>query len=250
MTPYEGESMRNRILLAAALAICAAVLNACSASINANVATNSNAAKPANSNAGASNANTTSSTANANKPPEPKTDIKDSKKPEGQSKAVPADKKVPVPADWEYYSDQVKGYGFSLPKGSVGDSATVNGTDVFVAKVPPPSDVRVEVYAWKDKTLTKQDLLNMTVADMKEQGENVTAGTLQGESDDYALAEASSVDSDGKKYKMKILVGTDVTDNYVMVVYTPEDKYDANKDIIDAIWGSFEMYSGGASGNS
>jgi hypothetical protein len=49
---------------------------------------------------------------------------------------------------------------------------------------------------------------------------------------------------------MKMLVGTDVTDNYVMVVYTPEDKYEANKSIIDQIWGSFEMYSGGASGNS
>jgi hypothetical protein len=90
----------------------------------------------------------------------------------------------------------------------------------------------------------------MTIADMKEQGENVTAGSLQGESEDYALAEASSVDSDGAKYKMKILVGTDVTDNYVMVVYTPEDKYEANKGIIDQIWGNFEMYSGGASGNS
>lgn len=237
--------MKNRMLLTATFASCALALSACSASVS----TNMNAAKPAaNSNAAASNANAAKSNA---KPPEPKTEIKDSKKPEGQqSKALPADKKVPVPADWEYYSDQVKGYGFWLPKGSLGDATTVNGTDVFVAKVPPPSDVRVEVYAWKDKTLTKQDLLNMTIADMKEQGENVTAGSLQGESDDYALAEASSVDSDGKKYKMKILVGTDVTDNYVMVVYTDEDKYEANKAIIDQIWGNFEMYSGGASGNS
>lgn len=238
--------MRNSILLTAATGALALALSSCTATVGVN--TNAtNTAKPANANATAANANTSTSSA---KPPEPKTDIKDSKKPEGQSKAVPSDKKVPVPADWEYYSDTVKGYGFSLPKDSVGDSSTVNGTDVFVAKVPPPSDVRVEVYAWKDKTLSKQNLLDMTIADMKEQGENVTAGTLQGESDDYALAEASSVDSDGKKYKMKILVGTDVTDNYVMVVWTPEDKYDANKDIIDAIWGSFEMYSGGASGNS
>jgi hypothetical protein len=238
--------MRNRILLTAAFAAMTLALGSCTANVNT---TNSNANtsnKPANSNAGAANANAAKA-----KPPEPKTEIKNEKKPEGQqAKGLPADKKVAVPANWIYYADEVKGYGFWLPEGSVGESATVNGTDVFVAKVPSPSDVRVEVYAWKDKTLTKEDLLNMTVADMKEQGENVTAGSLKGESDDYALAEASSVDSDGKKYKMKILVGTDVTDNYVMVVYTPEDKYEANKEIIDQIWGNFEMYSGGASGNS
>jgi hypothetical protein len=239
--------MRNRILLTAAFVAVTLALSSCSGGANTN-STNANTGnKPANTNAGAANANAAKA-----KPPEPKTEIKNEKKPEGQqAKGIPADKKVPVPANWIYYSDEVKGYGFWLPEGSVGDSTTTSsGTDVFVAKVPSPSDVRVEVYAWKDKTLSKEDLLKMTVDDMKEQGENVTAGTLQGESDDYALAEASSVDSDGKKYKMKILVGTDVTDNYVMVVYTPEDKYEANKGIIDQIWGNFEMYSGGASGTS
>lgn len=236
--------MRNRIALTIAFAACIFALSSCSKSVT--VTNSSNTATTTNSNAATSNTNAAKA-----KPPEPKTEVKNEKKPEGQqSKALPADKKVPVPANWIYYSDEVKGYGFWLPEGSVGDSTTVNGTDVFVAKAPAPSDVRVEVYAWKDKTLTKEDLLKMTIDDMKEQGENVTAGSLQGESDDYALAEASSVDNDGKKYKMKILVGTDVTDNYVMVVYTDEDKYEANKGIIDQIWGNFEMYSGGASGNS
>jgi hypothetical protein len=239
--------MRNRVLLTAAFASLTIGLSSCGGGANTGNSSNS-ANKPANSNAPAANANRA---ATGNKPPEPKTEIKNEKKPEGQqAKALPADKKVPVPANWIYYSDEVKGYGFWLPEGSVGDSTTRGGTDVFVAKVPPPSDVRVEVYAWKDRTLTKEDLLNMTVADMKEQGEIVTAGNLQGESEDYALAEASSVDSDGKKYKMKILVGTDVTDNYVMVVYTDEAKYEANKAIIDQIWGNFEMYSGGASRDS
>jgi hypothetical protein len=238
--------MRNRILLTASFAAVALASSSCG-----NAVTVSNGNSTANSNAVASNTNANAAKP-GNKPPEPKTEIKNEKKPEGQqAKALPADKKVAVPANWIYYSDEVKGYGFWLPEGSIGDATTTSsGTDVFVAKVPSPSDVRVEVYAWKDKTLTKEDLLKMTIADMKEQGENVTAGTLQGESDDYALAEASSVDSDGKKYKMKILVGTDVTDNYVMVVYTDEDKYEANKAIIDQIWGNFEMYSGGASGNS
>lgn len=240
--------MKTRILLTTAFAALSLALGSCTAKID----TGSNAAKPANSSSASSNSAAANSNAAKPKPPEPKTEVKNEKKPEGQkSKDVPADKKVPVPANWVYYADEVKGYGFWLPEGSVGDaSRTAAGTDIFLAKTPAPADVRVEVYAWKDRTLTKENLLDMTVADMKENGENVTAGKLVGESDDYALAEASSVDSDGKKYKMKILVGTDVTDNYVMVVYTDEDKYEANKAIVDAIWGSFEMYSGGASGNN
>ena len=43
-------------------------------------------------------------------------------------------------------------------------------------------------------------------------------------------------------------MGIDVTDNYVMIVGTEEAKFAANEKIIDMIWGSFEMWSGGASG--
>jgi general stress protein 26 len=57
-------------------------------------------------------------------------------------------------------------------------------------------------------------------------------------------------DKEGKKSKVKVLVGTDVTDNYVMIVGTEEAKYAANTKIIDEIWGSFEMWSGGSSGNN
>ncbi len=49
---------------------------------------------------------------------------------------------------------------------------------------------------------------------------------------------------------MKILVATDVTDNYIMVVGTTEGEFKAHEQEIDQIWGSFTMYSGGASGNS
>ena len=54
---------------------------------------------------------------------------------------------------------------------------------------------------------------------------------------------------DGRKAKLRILVGTDVTDNYVMILGTDPDKFAANEKIIDEIWGSFEMWSGGASNN-
>jgi hypothetical protein len=50
--------------------------------------------------------------------------------------------------------------------------------------------------------------------------------------------------------KGKILVGTDVTDNYLVLVGGDADKFTANEKTIDEIWGSFGMYSGGASGNS
>jgi hypothetical protein len=69
-------------------------------------------------------------------------------------------------------------------------------------------------------------------------------------SDDYGLFDLTSTDSDGKKWKSKVLVATDVTDNYIVIVSSDETKFDANKEIVDAIWGSFEMFSGGASGNS
>jgi hypothetical protein len=46
------------------------------------------------------------------------------------------------------------------------------------------------------------------------------------------------------------MVGTDVTDNYVMIVGGDEEKYNANVKTIDEIWGIFEMWSGGASGNN
>ena len=46
------------------------------------------------------------------------------------------------------------------------------------------------------------------------------------------------------------MVGTDVTDNYVMILGTDPDKFAANEKIIDEIWGSFEIWSGGASGKN
>jgi hypothetical protein len=35
-----------------------------------------------------------------------------------------------------------------------------------------------------------------------------------------------------------------------MIIGTPADKFAANEKTIDEIWGNFEMWSGGSSGNS
>ena len=191
----------------------------------------------------------TGSTTKKAEAPKPKTEIKNEKKPEN-STAKTASKKVPTPTDWVYMYDETKGYGFSLPAGSTGDSANVEGIDVFVASTPSPSEIGIFVLAYKDKTLTKDDLLNDAVKFLEGLGETVQAGKLTAESEDYSVAEATTTNADGTKSKVKILVGTDVTDNYVMILGTDESKFEANKEIIDSIWGSFEMWSGGASGNN
>lgn len=189
--------------------------------------------KPANTN----NKNTSNSNASAAKAAE--------------KKSVPASKVVPVPANWIAMVDEEKGYGFKVPEGTDRQTQNSNGIDVFVAKTPEPSSVGVFVMAFKDKTLTKDDLLKFASAFLEGLGEkNVKIGDLVELSDDYSLGTISSVDEKGKITKGKVLVATDVSDNYVMLLGTDESEYKENEKIIDEIWGSFTMRSGGASGAS
>src|SRR5437868_10754224 len=157
----------------------------------------------------------------------------------------------PVPADWIRMFDDAKGYEFMVPQGTQHQSQTVEGVDVYMANVPAPYDIGVIVVAFKDKTLTKDDLLKRAENILKSMGEkDIKIDPAKELSDDYSLANCSSVDEKGKTTKAKILVGTDVTDNYIILVGTDADKFGANEKTIDEIWGSFGMYSGGASGNS
>ena len=172
----------------------------------------------------------------------------DSKRPDGKAKT--ASKKVPVPESWVYVYDSDKGYGFSVPEGTTGGQETHEGVNTFIAATPAPAEVGVVVIAFKDKEMTKEDLLDVAEKFLGELGATVTAGEMKGASEDYYVAEATVTGKDGKKSKNKILVGTDVSDNYVMIVGSEESKYAANLEIIDAIWGSFEMWSGGASGDN
>ena len=222
----------------------------CTASVSTNTSTT--ASKPANS---ATNTTNSTNTSKSNSTSTTKTDaktkpaLKDEKKPT-EGKAKTTSKKVPVPENWIYVYDESKGYGFSLPEGSTGGQESVDGVDTFVGATPAPAEAAIFVISFNDKQMTKDDLLNVAVKFLEEMGETVKPGTLNGESDDYAVADATSTSKDGGKSKWRILVGTDVTDNYVMLVGTEEAKFDSHKDIIDGIWGSFEMWSGGASGNS
>lgn len=157
----------------------------------------------------------------------------------------------PVPSDWVRMYNDAKGYEFYVPAGTKDESQTVDGVDVYMANVPAPHDIGVMVIAFKDKTLTKDDLIKRAenvLKSMDEKDIKIDAGKEL--SEDYSLYTFTSTGKDGKPGKGKILVGTDVTDNYIMIVGGELDKFTASEKTIDEIWGSFGMYSGGASGNS
>jgi len=201
-----------------------------------NAPVNTAANKPANSNSG-SNA--------------PKAALKDEKKPtDGNSKK--AAKNNPVPDSWIDVYDEQKGYSFSVPEGTTGGSDTSDGVDVFVAQTPAPSEIGVFVLAFKDKSLSKEDLIETAQKFMVEMSEGkgtATMGAPRAESEDYSIVDAA-IKNDGKSNKARVLVGTDVSDNYIMIlVCENEEKFAANEKVIDEIWGSFEIWSGGASNN-
>ena len=229
----------------AALGLLTMVMAGCSFSVGTTPDSANKNAAPANKPANAgSNSNAGSNAATAPKTENKGAKIENEKKPEGQKSTKAKD--VPVPADWVYMYNDKRGYGFSLPADSTGEDQSVDGTDVYLATTP--SEIGVLVFAFKNEKLTKEDLLKTAEKVLNEMGYTIQAGKLTGESDDYSVAEATMTNKEGKKSKVKVLVGTDVTDNYVMVVGTEESKFAANEKIIDEIWGSFEMWSGGASG--
>jgi hypothetical protein len=244
----EENNMNKTFFTALAISVFGLGMTGCSGSIGFTPA-NSSAANSANT---ASNTNS-KTTANSNptkKDDKPKTALKDEKKPtDGNSKKA---KNNPVPANWIDIYDEQKGYSFSVPEGTTGGSDTSEGVDVYVATTPAPSEIGVYVLAFKDKTLNKDDLLETAkkfIEEMSEGKATVTMGALKAESEDYSIADATTK-QDGKSNKARILVGTDISDNYIMIlVCENEEKFSANEKVIDEIWGSFEMWSGGASNN-
>jgi len=157
----------------------------------------------------------------------------------------------PVPADWIRMHDDAKGYEFQVPQGTKDAQDTKDGVDVYMASVPAPYDIGVMVVAFKDKTLSKEDLIKKAEDILKAfEEKDIKIDPPKELSDDYSLCTFTSTGKDGKPGKGKLLVATDVTDNYIMFVGGDADKFAANEKTIDEIWGSFGMYSGGFSGNS
>ena len=157
----------------------------------------------------------------------------------------------PVPADWIRMHDDVKGYEFMVPQGTKDAQDTKDGVNVYMANVPAPYEIGVMVVAFKDAKIGKDDLIKRAENVLKAFGEkDIKMEAPKELSDDYSVMTFTSTGSDGKAGKGKILVATDVTDNYIMFVGGDADKFAANEKTIDEIWGSFGMYSGGFSGNS
>jgi hypothetical protein len=169
--------------------------------------------------------------------------------PKANEKKPPATN--PVPSDWVRMYNDSKGYEFYVPAGTKDQSQNVDGVDVYMASVPAPYEIGVMVIAFKDKTLSKDDLIKRAENVLKSMEEkDIKIDAPKELSEDYSLANFTSTGKDGKPGKGKILVGTDVTDNYIVLVGGDLEKFGANEKTIDEIWGSFGMYSGGASGNS
>jgi hypothetical protein len=218
--------MKKNLLLCAVL--CASlVLAACSKP----AANNSNA--PANANANKAGGNT-------NGAPVAKKETK-----------VPAEKAAPVPTDWVKLTDSTKGYEFMVPAGTEGKQQTENGVDVYMASVPAPYELGVMVLAFKNENASKDDLLKSATASLEALGEkDIKFEALTEINGDYSVATFTSTGKDGKKGKGKVLVATDVTDNYIVLVGGDEAKFAGNEKTMDAIWGSFAMHSGGYTGES
>ena len=121
----------------------------------------------------------------------------------------------------------------------------------LVPLTPKAFDVLLALLENDGRTVPKDDLMKKVEGVLTSMGEkDVKVTDIKELSDDYSVANISSVDEKGKTTKGKVLVGTDVTDNYIVMVGTDADKFSANEKTIDEIWGSFGMYSGGASGNN
>lgn len=196
----------------------------------------------------AANTNTNSNTAKPSPSATPKPGDT-AKKPETK---LPTEKAAPVPADWITLVNEAKGFEFKVPAGTEGkQEKTPDGVEVYMANVPAPYELGIMVFAFNDKTKTKDDLMAGAKAALESMGEkDVKFEALAEITADYSIAKFTSVGADGKKGAGNILVATDVSDNYIMIVGGAEEKFTANEKTIDAIWGSFAMYSSGASGTN
>ncbi len=239
----------KKILLVITISALGSLMLGCSFSVGTNMSNTANTAKPANT---ASNTNAAKpSNTNSTKTEAPKAALKDEKKPtDGNSKK--AAKNNPVPESWIDIYDETKGYSFSVPEGTTGGSDSQGGVDVYVAKTPAPSEIGVFVLAFKDKTLTKEDLIETArkfMVEMSQGTGTATMGSPRAESEDYSIVDAA-IKNGGNSNKARVLVGTDVSDNYIMILLCEDEtKFAANEKVIDEIWGSFEIWSGGASQN-
>ena len=171
----------------------------------------------------------------------------DKAKPKGKKKGVdklPADQKtVAMPTDWTRLYDSVRLYEFYAPDGSQLKTENSDGVD-FVHVVPPaPAAFEVFVFAWKDPNVSQEDLIAKAQEFQKNGGAtDVKVSNVEKVNDYSQIADYETTEKDGTHHKGDVLVFTDVSDNYMLFVESAADKYEANKDVMDAVWQSFGIY--------
>ena len=164
--------MKNKLFLMITISAFGIFFAGCSASFSTGN-NGSSAISPTNT-AASPAAKSNSNSAAAAKTDKPKETLKNEKKPEGTAKT--ASKKNPVPESWIYIYDEGKGYGFYVPEGTTGGSETQEGVDTFVASTPAPSEIGIVVISFKDKEMTKENLLDVAVKFLEEMGETGSVG--------------------------------------------------------------------------
>lgn len=236
--------MKKRVLLASGLIALTMMVSSCGGGAKPDVAKNTPAATKPGGKPGA-------------KPAPPKEATKvlkpGEKPPAAATKAIPEGKKVAVPDNWQVVYDQDRGYEFQVPEGTLSDWQTLdNGTDVYVATFAKPVEVSTIVVAYKDSTEDKDGLMKQAKTFLEALGEKDVklSDTKEDLNEDYFLVQFTSKDNKGVSTQGKILFAVDKTDNFLMVVASPEAEFKANEKVIDEVWSSFAMYSGGLSGNS
>lgn len=241
--------MNKKVLLASGLIALTMIVSACGGG----------ATKPADT---AKNTPAASSTAKPGakpgaKPAPPKEATKvlkpGEKPPAAATKGIPEGKKVAVPDNWQTVYDADRGYEFQVPENTLSDWKTLdNGTDVYIASFPEPAKISTIVVAYKDSTEDKDGLVKQAKAFLEALGEKDVkiSDTKEDLNDDYFLVQFTSKDDKGVATQGKILFAVDKTDNFMMVIASPEADFKANEKIMDEAWSSFAMYSGGLSGNS
>lgn len=165
----------------------------------------------------------------------------------------PDDEKNPVPDDWTTIYDEAVGYEFKVPAGTPAMKlSTHNGISYYTTQTPKPHQIDVALAVFKDASLSKGDVQKRCKSLLEGFGDkDVWIGIANDKGADYSLADfTSSMASGDKTNKGVVLVALDKSDNYVLYVSSDASSYLANKETISAVWKSFSMYSGGASGKA
>jgi hypothetical protein len=152
------------------------------------------------------------------------------------------DKPLEVPAEWEEWRDEVKKYGFSLPKGTKTSQKTSDGVEFLEAMLPAPHKVDALAAVWRDKTLSKDDLFGEAKGLLETLGSSGVVYAGCEDLDNVFRVCDVEFTTNGEKAKGGVLVGTDVSDNYIMIAATPEADFEKNLPTIGSLLGSYFLF--------